>query len=80
MLRAPLAPHEPCHPGESPGSKEARTCSGVSRQAMLEPTVALPAQGASELGEPLSVASCNMLATLTLEQPVEVVRNHEGGT
>jgi hypothetical protein len=31
-------------------------------------------------GEPLSVARCNKLATLSAEQAVEVVRNHEGGT
>lgn len=31
-------------------------------------------------GEPRPVAGCNMLATLSLEQTVEVLRKHEGGT
>jgi hypothetical protein len=31
-------------------------------------------------GEPLSVARCNKLATLSSEQAVEAVQNREGGT
>jgi len=35
---------------------------------------------AEKRGEPRPVAGCNMSATLSLEQTVEVLRKHEGGT
>lgn len=37
-------------------------------------------RGSGKRGEPRPVAGCNMSATLSLEQTVEVLRKHEGGT